>query len=137
MVWHSHILYELYVRTVYTIFGCLLTVATLAAFASYNASGTAAVINIANGMFPIVSPLDSYPVKYMIKKTVPCAGLGIAAAIVSAVITNVLLKHHVGEGKCAIAILHIGIDSLTIALTLNAIPWIAEQLDIVELYGRH
>lgn len=141
----SPLAYELYVRIVYTIFGCLLTLATLATFAHYSASGTAAVINYMNNIIygdavrctpRAILPFGTDPVNYLIKKTKPCMVLGIAAAAASAIVTNCLLKHHNDFGIVFQSILHIAIDSLTIGITLAIIPNISEWMEITELYQR-
>lgn len=118
---HSHFMYELYVRAMFTTFGCLLTLTMLAALAHNSQKNSAGART-----FETIE----------VAQIVPCATFGIIAAVASAIVTNLMLWRHIDVGIVLTCVIHLGIDSLTIALTLAAIPKIATSLGVAEVYAR-
>lgn len=121
---HSHILYEFYVRVAYTIFGCLLTSTALATFAHHNIPLAVSVINIINVKNRDIPILETVAVSSMIKYLSQCIALGIFMAIMSAVVTYVLIWRHIDAGIVLICIIHLGIDSIITVLALTFVPTI-------------
>lgn len=117
---HSHCVYELYVRIMYTTFGFLLTIAALAALAHNT-----------NRDIPII---ETIPITHMAEQLAPCAVFGIIAAAASGIVTNLLLWRHVDVGAVSTCFIHLSVDSLTIALTIAAVPKIARYMNSLEIH---
>ncbi len=132
---HSHCLYELYVRTMYSIYGILLTIATLAAFAHHDPATLTAVIGIIHNATNGVPIIETPPVEHVIEQIAPCVAFGIIAAIASGIVTNLLLWHHIDIGTVSTGFIHLSVDSLTIALTIATIPKIARYANSSEIYA--
>ncbi len=115
---HSHFTYELYVRIVYTIFGGILVVANCANRASYSAFGASQMAEIV----PINAPPKVYLDEKEIRQLISIGIIGIIAAISSSILTNGCMRNHNDTGIFLTCLLHIGIDFLTIAIAISALP---------------
>lgn len=115
---HSHFAYELYVRIVYTIFGCIIVASTCANRINYSTFGVSQMAEIA----PTTAPSKVYLNEKEIRQLISIGIIGIIAAISSSILTNGCLRNHNDTGIFLTCLLHIGIDFLTIAAALSALP---------------